>query len=405
MLKKEGYSVKVIDESFKTPDYEKIESDYIMITSMSATVNRAYELADLFRKRGMKVFMGGLHVSFKPEEALNHCDKVVVGEGENVLFDLLNDKIKKNIVKGSKVSDLDSIPWPDYGLVEGMSSKPKVVSVCTSRGCPFNCKFCSLKSMFGRQYRTASTSRIIDYLSQFKHLKTLCFDEGNFTANKKRTIDILTQMKEHGIQPKYAWPSVSIDVADDDKLLKACTEVSHFHFAIGLESINQKVLDGYNKQQTPEIIKKNIKKIKDRGIRVFGSFIFGSDFDDKTVFQKTVDFCQDADIDFPTFSALTPYVGTDIRKEFEQQNRIFSNNWDYYDGTHVVFHPKNMTALELQEGVIDAYQSFYSNSKILKHLKRGEIFYGLETLYVKFLFKKIIRQNQDYLDYLASVSS
>ena len=142
----------------------------------------------------------------------------------------------------------------------------------------------------------------------------------------------------------------------------------------------------------------------DYGIRVQGSFIFGSDFDDKNAFQKTVDFCQEADIDFPTFSALTPYVGTDIRKEFEKQNRIFTNNWNYYDGAHVVFYPKNMTPYELQEGVISAYQSFYSNSKILSHLRKGEIFYGFGTLYVKFLFKKIIRQNQDYLDYLMKVS-
>ena len=405
MLREKGYSIKVYDESFKIPNYEKIDSDYILITSMSATVSRAYELADFFKEKGKKVFIGGLHVSFKPEEALPHCDKVVCGEGENVLFDLMNGKSKNNIIKGSPVLDLDSIPMPDYSLVEGMDRNPSVVSVVTSRGCPYNCKFCSLKAMFGRKYRVVSTKRIIDYLSHFKHLKTLCFDEPNFSADKKRAIDILTQMKEHSITPKYAWPSVSIDVANDDKLLKLFSEVSRFHFAIGLESINQKVLDSYNKKQTPEIIKKNVKKLKDYGIRVFGSFIFGADHDDKTVFQKTVDFCQDAEIDFPTFSALTPYVGTETRKEFEKQDRIITNNWDFYDGTHVLVRPKNMTPLELQEGIISAYQNFYSNSKIINHLKHGEIFYGIETLYVKHLFKKIIKQNEDYLDYLANIST
>ena len=404
MLDRKGYSVQLFDESFKIPDYEKIDSDYILITSMSATVNRAYELSNFFREKGKKVFMGGLHVSFKPEEALQHCDKVVIGEGENVLFDLMNGNHKQDIIKGSRVMDLDSIPMPDYSLVEGLGT-PKIVSICTSRGCPFNCKFCSLKSMFGRQYRTVSTDRIIEYLKQFKNLKTLCFDEANFSADKNRAIEILTKMKENGIRPKRAWPSVTIDVAQNDKLLKLFTDVSQFHFSIGLESINQKVLDGYNKKQTPEIIRKSLKKLQDYGIRVQGSFIFGSDYDDKTVFQKTVDFCHDADIDFPTFSALTPYVGTDIRKEFEKNNRIFSNNWDCYDGAHVVFYPKNMTPLELQEGIISAYQDFYSNSKILNHFRNGEFFYGLETLYVKHLFKKIIRQNEDYLEYLDNISA
>jgi radical SAM superfamily enzyme YgiQ (UPF0313 family) len=404
MLDRKGYSIQLFDESFKIPDYEKIDSDYILITSMSATVNRAYELSDFFREKGKKVFMGGLHVSFKPEEALQHCDKVVVGEGENALFDLMNGKPKQNIVKGSKVLDLDSIPMPDYNLVAGLRN-PKIVSVCTSRGCPFNCKFCSLKSMFGRQYRTVSTDRIIEYLKQFKNLKTLCFDEANFSVDKNRAIEILTKMKENGIHPKRAWPSVSIDVAQSDKLLKLFTDVSQFHFSIGLESINQRVLDGYNKKQTPEIIRKSLEKLQDYGIRVQGSFIFGSDYDDKSVFLKTVDFCHDADIDFPTFSALTPYVGTDIRKEFEKNNRIFSNNWDYYDGAHVVFHPKNMTPYELQEGIISAYQNFYSSSKILNHFRNGEFFYGLETLYVKHLFKRIIRQNEDYLEYLDNISA
>jgi len=404
MLHDNGYSVQLYDESFKIPNYEKIDSDYILITSMSATVSRAYELADFFKEKGKKVFLGGLHVTFKPDEALKHCDKVVLGEGENVLFNLMNGKYKENIIRGTPVIDLNSIPMPDYSMVEGMAHDPKVVSVVTSRGCPFNCKFCSLKSMFGRSYRTVSTDRIINYLSKFKRLKTLCFDEPNFTANKQRAIEILKKMKENGIFPKYAWPSVSIDVADDEELLKMCSEVSDFHFAIGLESINQKVLDSYNKKQTPTIIKKNIKKIKDYGIKIFGSFIFGADYDDKTVFQKTVDFCNDSDIDFPTFSALTPYVGTDIRKELEDANRIFNNNWDYYDGTHVVFNPKNMSPLELQEGIIDAYQDFYSSSKVLNHLIHAEFFYGLETFYIRMLFKKIISQNKDYLEYLSKIN-
>ena len=292
MLRDKGHEVNVYDESFKVPDYDKIDSDIILLTSMSATANRAYELADFFKKKKKKVYMGGLHVTFKPEEALKHCDKVVLFEGENVIFDLIENKTKNNIIKGTPVKDLDSIPMPDYSLVQGIKKNPEAISVVTSRGCPFNCKFCSLKSMFGRKYRVVSTKKIIKYLSSFKRLKTLCFDEPNFTADKERAKEILDQMKENSITPKYAWPSVSIDVANDEELLKKCAEVSKFHFAVGLESINQKVLDSYNKKQTPEIIKKNIKKIKDYGIRVFGSFIFGSDYYTKKDFKNTVDFCQ-----------------------------------------------------------------------------------------------------------------
>jgi len=405
MLHKKGYTVKVFDESIKIPDYDGVDSDYVLITAMSATANRAYALADFFREKGKKVFMGGIHVSFKPYEALQHCDKVVVGEGERVLFDLIEDKTKNDIIHGTKVTDLDSIPLPDYSLVEGMSRHPDVVSICSSRGCPFSCKFCSIKNIFGREFRTVSTDRIIDYLSHFKKIKTLCFDEPNFTVDKRRVIDILTKMKECGIGPKYAVPSVSIDIAENDKILKLCSEVSQFTFLIGLESITQKSLDSYNKKQTPDAIKKSIKKIHDYGIRIQGSFIFGSDYDDKTIFQKTVDFCHDTDIEFPIFCALTPYVGTDTREEFEKAGRIFTDNWDYYDGAHVVIRPKNMTPYELQEGIISSYENFYSTSKILNHFKKGEFFYGFETLYVSFLIRKIVKKNQDYLDHLGNIGS
>ena len=254
--------------------------------------------------------------------------------------------------------------------------------------------------MFGKKYRKASTKKIIDYLSQFNKIKTLCFDEPNFTADKKHAKDILKQMIENNISPKNAWPSVSIDVADDDELLKLCTEVSDFHFGIGLESINQKVLDSLNKKQTPKMMKQNIKKIKDHGIKIFGFFIFGSDEDEKDVFEKTVDFCQDTEIDFPSFSALTPYVGTMVREKMEKNDSIFTDNWDYYDGAHVVFHPKNMTAYELQEGIVQSFQDFYSFSKIKNHMLKGEITYGFGTLYVKYLIKNIINENEGYMDYL-----
>ena len=108
MLHKKGFDVQFFDESYKIPDYEKIDSDYIFITSMSATATRAYELADFFKEKGKKVVLGGLHVTFKQEEALQHCDKVVLGEGENVILDLINDKFKKNVIQGSPVLDMDS---------------------------------------------------------------------------------------------------------------------------------------------------------------------------------------------------------------------------------------------------------------------------------------------------------
>jgi len=404
MLRDKGYEVQCYDESFYTPHYERITTDYVLISSMSATVNRAYELADYFTSQNIPVFMGGLHASFQPQETLEHCDKVVIGEGEHVLFDLFNKKNTNTIIQGTPVMDLNTLPLPDYQLVQGMSKHPKVISVCSSRGCPFKCKFCSLKSMFGQTFRYIDNEKIIHHLQQFSSIKNLCFDEPNFTADKQRAIRLLQEMKDHGIFPKYAWPSVSIDVANNKKLLQLCSDVADFHFLIGLESVNEQVLKGYNKKHTPQQMRKAIDTIHDYGIKIQGSFIFGSDHDDPSVVQQTVDFCHDAEVDFPGFFPLTPYVGTEIRQELEQQQRIFSNNWDVYDGAHVVFHPKHMTAYELQQGVIDAFEGFYSSKKILHHLFDGDVFYSVQTFLFRMLIERVIHTNKDYLAFLEKES-
>ena len=405
MLRNKGHNVRFIDESFKIPDYTKIENlDLVLISSISATVNRAYSLADMFRNRGIKVIMGGIHVSFMANEALKHCDQVVIGEAEEIIFDVVEGKFKSKIVRGIPTEDLSRYPMPDYSLVEGMKKEPDVVAVVTSRGCPFACKFCSLVNVFGRKFRSVPTNQIIDYLSKFKRLRVLAFNEANFTINKERVIDLLQEMKNNGISPENCMASVSIDVANNDRLLKLMRDISNFTLVIGLESISQESLDFYNKKQTPETIKESIKKLHDFGIKIVGSFIFGADSDDKSIFQRTIDFCHSADIDFPTFTCLTPHVGTALRNELELENRIFNNNWDFYDTLHTVFFPQKMSPLELQEGVLNAYESVYSTSQIFNHLKRKEIFKSMQKFHIRRLLKRGIKQHRFYPAYLQDAS-
>jgi radical SAM superfamily enzyme YgiQ (UPF0313 family) len=405
MLRNKRHNVRFIDESFKVPDYDEVDNlDLVLISSMSTTVNRAYTLADMFRNRGIKVILGGVHVSFMANEALNHCDQVVIGEAEDIIFDLVEGKFKSKIVRGLPTENLSRYPMPDYSLVEGIKKEPDIVSVVTSRGCPFACKFCSLVNMFGTKLRSVPTNLIINYLLKFEKLKVLAFDEPNFTINKERSVDILQEMKNNGIFPKNCLASVSVDVANNDRLLKLMIEVSNFTLLVGLESISQKSLDFYNKKQTPEMIKKSIKKLHDFGIKIIGCFIFGADGEDKSIFQKTIDFCHSADIDFPTFACLTPYVGTHLRSQLELENRIFNNNWDFYDTLHTVFFPQKMSPLELQEGVINAYENLYSTRKIFTHLKRKEIFEATQKLHMRRLLKRGIKQNKSYPIYLQDVS-
>jgi radical SAM superfamily enzyme YgiQ (UPF0313 family) len=141
---------------------------------------------------------------------------------------------------------------------------------------------------------------------------------------------------------------------------------------IGLESVYQKSLKLFNKNQKFNGLKKNIKKIRDYGIKIIGSFVIGSDADDKNTVQKTIDFCHDTEIEFPILNILTPLPGSDTFKTLEKENRIFTKDWSLYDFSHVVFKPKKMSAYELQEQHSDATMQIYLNFK--SSLKKWHLF-------------------------------
>jgi len=405
IVDEENYDVKFYDELLNRPDYEELDPDFLLLSCMSATAKRGYEIADRFREKDTTVVMGGLHPSFRPKESLKHCDKVVKGEGDKVILDILEGKYEKNLIRADPVMDLDSIPLPDYGLIEGVIEQPDKVSISASRGCPYSCKFCSLTKMFGTNIRTISNEKVIDYLKKIKAPKTLCFDEPNFRADKERARNLVKSMKEYGISPKRTWISVSLEVAQDEEFLKQCSEASDFNFTIGLESINKKVQKSYSlgKRYSVTRMKEYIDKIRDHGIKIEGSFIFGSNHDDKDVFQNTLEFCKETEIEFPAFFPLTPYPGTELRTELSEQDRIFTDNWNLYDNLHTVFYPKNMSPYELQKGIIDCYEEYYSISKGIKHVIRGQFFYCGATFYLKYLFYRIKRENKEYLRRLEKV--
>jgi len=401
ILRDRGHSVRVIDETITNLNYTKIgDVDVVLITAMSATVKRAYTIADIFHNKGITTILGGIHVSFQPEEALQHCSQVVLGEAEDVIIDVVEGRRNERIVNGGRISDLSTVPIPDYTLVEGVSKHPEIIGISTSRGCPFACTFCSLHPYFGRDLRLVPINKVIAFLSQFKTIKKLSFHDANFGMHKETAVSLLQQMKEHGISPRYSLVLQSIDAANNDTILKLMTEVSNFHLLIGFESLRQETLDFYHKKQTPEQIKKTIQKVHDYNIKIMGNFVFGADTDDNTIFQKIVDFCQYTEIDFPGFDCLTPFVGTQLRTNLETQHRIFTNDWDFYDMQHAVFYPKRMTPWELQTGLISAYENFFSTKRSLTQLKRLQFFQSFDNFYSRNYFKKQQKLSEQYLDYL-----
>ena len=203
ILKNNGHDVTIYNENMTDIDLNRIkESDVLGLSMMTSTAPRGYEIARKYKELNPKgrVLIGGSHATFLPEEAAEYADHVVTGEGEGLICDLVNYGSDERIIAGSPVENLDDLPYPDFSLMAGVKKRLKITPVSTSRGCPFDCTFCSVTAMFGRKYRFRSTESVMEEISRFKHRKMFFYDD-NFDANKKRTRELLEKMIERKVTP------------------------------------------------------------------------------------------------------------------------------------------------------------------------------------------------------------
>lgn len=417
LCKEKGYSVKVLIEDISGLDESSIlNADLVCISTITSTANRAYWLADNIKKKGVPVVLGGVHPSFTADECLGHCDYVIRGEGEEALLELLEalqgnrnfsdiqnlsyrsgGNIFHNPVR-PLISDLDSIPIPDYSLVSNWEkSSKKIVSIATSRGCPFNCNFCCVVRMFGRGYRFTSIDRTLEEIKKNgRSTQHIFFCDDNFTANRERTKELLERILSEGI--KIEWSSqVRVDAARDPELLKLMSLTNCFVVMVGFESINPKTLKAYNKRQTVDDIKNSIKAFHQHGIRVHGMFVLGSDDDNYQTVRETVRFAKRLHIDSIQFLILTPVPGTPIYRKLEEEQRIICRDWSKYDAHHTVFQPKNMTSYELQAETFKAIDRFYNWFSIIRRLVRLDFYYVGLRFYAKQAIKKAYREKRNYI--------
>lgn len=232
--------------------------------------------------------------------------------------------------------------------------------ISTSRGCPFDCTFCSVTKMFGRQYRFRSPENIIAELVS-RNTRSFFFCDDNFTAHPQRTRTLLELMLKHRIRK---WTcQVRCDVAKDDGLMNLMSRAGCSVVCVGFESVNIKTLKAYQKKQTLEDIIKAIRSFQRRKIKIHGMFVLGSDNDNKNTIWDTLKFAIKQKIDTLQMAVLTPLPGTKVHEELHAQKRIFTYDWNLYDGQHVVFQPKLLSAQQLQLNVARAYAKFYSLSK------------------------------------------
>ena len=385
VLQAHGHDVAIYVADLDPIDWDDVYSaDVVGFSTTTSTVTQAYDFADDLKGHGIPTIIGGPHVTFMADEALQHADYVARGEGGEELMleliDALQGRRSLDSILGLSyrqgaavhhnplrppVVDLDTLPFPNLSLIRGnerISSTP----IMTSWGCPFDCKFCSVTAMFGKKYRFRSPQNVIDELKQ-KAPRHVFFYDDNFAANRKRLKTLLQMIIDEGLH--FGWTAqVRTDVARDPELLDLMHRAGCWLVYLGLESVDQATLDSYAKSQSVEDIVFAIRTLHEHGIKSHGMFVLGADSDTKDVVRTTVDFAQANKIDTVMLNILTPLPGTPLFDEMDRQGRIFDKRWQLYDALHVVFTPKNMTPYELQREAIAGYMRFYSLRVWLKYL-------------------------------------
>lgn len=395
VLRQEGHDVHIVDlEVEPERELEFRQYDLVGISSDTPRYRRALGIAKRAKEAGLPVVMGGYHVTFLDEEALSTgaVDYVVRGEGEYVLSDLVDslehDRDLSRIrglsfMVGGRyqrnpdapfINDLDALPFPARDLLPmdryiTLSDGRPLTSLITSRGCPFNCSFCSVSRFSGRKWRTRSLDSILDeiqYLKSTYGFETFSFVDDNFTLNPRRVIEFTEELKARNLNINW-WCLSRVDtIVKNEEMVKRMAETGAKTVFLGLESGSQEVLDNYGKKITLWQQRRAIEILKRYKIRVWGSFIIGNLRETKEMIKKTIDFARKFKLHISQFSILTPYPGTALFDLLRRENRIITYNWDYYDGAHAVVKIDTLTPRELQKLLIKAYRGFYlRTSRIL----------------------------------------
>src|SRR5690554_15148 len=360
------HQVELVDEHLAELDPET-GADLVGITVMTAFAPRAYRLADHFRAKGIPVVLGGMHVSALPEEAQAHADAVVVGEAEKVWPQVVADAERgelKTLYRAGDYLDLEEFPLPRRDLWRAEDYVvPQTVQI--TRGCPFSCSFCTVSSFFGRTYRFRP---VADVIKEVKSLpgKIVAFVDDNITANIQYAKELFRRLRP---LKKYWFSQGSLDMARDEELLRLAAVGGCLGMFIGLESLSAKNLEKIGKRVNLVDIKQAIRRIHRHGIAIEGAFIFGLDYDDETVFERTLNFAEEVRLEGAQFGVLTPFPGTMLYQEMEKTNRILDRDWGHYTVNRVVFQPLLMSARRLQEGVDWAWRSFFSYPSLFKRLR------------------------------------
>jgi radical SAM superfamily enzyme YgiQ (UPF0313 family) len=353
-----SWDIELVDENYDELDPDAAP-DLVGITSLTYNVNRAYEVASHFRKRGSRVVLGGIHATMRPDEAGLFADSVVCGEAENVWGQVLAD-FERGTLKpryDGAPADLEDLVIPRRDLFAHPVERHAMV---TSRGCPLNCEFCSVTAFNGSRYRRRPVARVLDELSTIPS-RYVTFMDDNFGGVTERdfaeTRELLRGMIDCGLGLKWG-TQAGMNYADDAELLELTARSGCIALFIGIESVSPASLTGSARKgklvRNPDRVREAVGRLHDHGIAVVGAFVLGNDEDDRDIFDRTVDFVFETRLDACNLTISTPYPGTRLFNRIEAEGRLlyrdFPRDWKNFNFVNATYRPKKMSVDDLQRG-------------------------------------------------------
>ena len=364
-----SWKVIHVDESVSPVDVT-LKVDLVGITFHTPSAYHVYDLAAQFRKQGIPVVLGGPHVTLLPDEAQAHADVIFVGEAELSWPQFLEQFDQGKYARrycSDALPTLEDVPMArkELYLRHDLSGG----RLFATRGCAYNCDFCTLVPMYRRNVRKRSVASVAKEYGSFRGKVIIFWDD-----NLANDLDYAKELFQ-AIEPYHKWWSsqASIHAGEDDEFLTLASRSGCKQLFIGLESVSQasmnEVHKGFNRVESYRQI---IERIHSHGIAVQAGIVFGFDNDTETVFGETLDFLEAAGVQNATFNMLTPYPGTRLYQRLEAEGRILTRDWSRYNGrSDVVFRPLQMSPKTLLNGYRYAYRRFYSGKSIYRRLSNS----------------------------------
>ena len=366
--------VELLDEHVHAPLELDDEPDLLVMSVYITSARRSWEIADLYRRRGTYVCVGGLHPTSLPDEAIRHADTVVVGPGEGAWQEFLADfragRPKARYSAPPAMRTLAGVPPVRRDLIDRRRYLcPN--SIVVSRGCPHHCAFC-YKDAFYEGGRSFYTQAVDDALAEIERLpgRHLYFLDDHLLGNERFATALFDGMR--GMDRLFQGASTVRAILRGD-LIERAAEAGMRSVFVGLETLGPDDLGVHAKRRhLGQGYDEAIRRVHDLGIMLNGSFVFGLDGDGPDVFERTVEWGVSRGLETATFHIMTPYPGTALHRRLADDRRIITDDWDLYDTRHVVYRPRRMSPGELEAGYRRAYRDFYRWSSICRGATQHE---------------------------------